>query len=41
MAKTHQTIKQVKKKAVLTPKEKKARKLAKKHATDVPPLLGH
>jgi hypothetical protein len=41
MAKTYHTNKQSKKKALLTPKEKKAKKLAKKHATDVVPLIHH
>ena len=35
MAKAYHTNKQAKKLALLTPKEKKARRLAKKHAGDV------
>jgi hypothetical protein len=35
MAKTFHTNKQSKKQALLTPKERKAKKLAKKHSADV------
>jgi hypothetical protein len=41
MAKTYHSNRQSKKPALLTPKEKKAKKLAKKHAGDVVPLIAH
>jgi hypothetical protein len=39
MAKAFHTDKQSKKQALLTPKERKAKKHAKKHAGDVVPLV--
>jgi hypothetical protein len=39
MAKTHDSRKQSKKPALLTPKEKKAKRFAKKHAADAVPLI--
>ncbi len=41
MAKTYHTDKQSKKQPLLTPKEKKAKKLAKKHTEDIVPLITH
>jgi len=38
---SHQPPKQNKKKALHTPKEKKALKEQKKHAADAPPFLKH
>lgn len=38
MSKTQKSNKEVKKQAALNPKEKKAAKMAKKHAGDVVPL---
>lgn len=39
MTKTRQSNKEVKKQALLTPKEKKAVKQMKKHAVDIVPML--
>ncbi|MFN0160664.1 MAG: hypothetical protein ACKVQQ_05495 [Burkholderiales bacterium] len=39
MTKSRQSNKEAKKQALLTPKEKKAVKLGKKHAGDVVPIL--
>ena len=39
MSKSQRTNREVKKQAVLTPKEKKAAKKAKKHAGDVVPII--
>lgn len=39
MSKEQKTRKEDKKQAVLSPKEKKAAKQAKKHAHDTPPLV--
>lgn len=39
MTKTHHANKETKKKSLLTPKEKKAAKSAKKHLGDVVPLI--
>lgn len=39
MPKSHHSDKQSKKPALLTPKEKKAKKLAKKHAGDAVPMV--
>jgi hypothetical protein len=39
MGKVRQSNKEEKKQAVLTPKEKKAAKQAKKHASDTVPLI--
>jgi hypothetical protein len=39
MSKTQKSNKESKKQAVLTPKEKKAAKLAKKHAGDAAPII--
>jgi hypothetical protein len=39
MGKVRQSNKEEKKQAVLTPKEKKAAKQAKKHASDAVPLI--
>lgn len=39
MSKTQKSNKEVKKQAVLSPKEKKAAKLVKKHAGDAVPLM--
>ncbi|MDR3394808.1 MAG: hypothetical protein P4L70_07380 [Parasulfuritortus sp.] len=39
MSKSQQTNKESKKHALLTPKEKKAAKMAKKHAGDAVPLI--
>lgn len=39
MGKARQSNKETKKQPVLNPKEKKAAKLAKKHASDIVPLL--
>ena len=39
MPKARQTNKEVKKQAVLTPKEKKAAKQVKKHAGDIVPIV--
>ncbi len=41
MNKTVKTNKETKKQALLTPKEKKASKRAKKNASDVVPFLHH
>lgn len=41
MGKAKQSNKEVKKQALLTPKEKKAAKQARKHAVDVVPFLTH
>ncbi len=42
MSKSHNSIKQTKKQPLLTPKEKKAAKLAKKHRQDMPvPFITH
>lgn len=41
MGKERQNNKEAKKQAVLTPKEKKAAKQAKKHASDIVPLIVH
>jgi len=40
MSKTQQTNKEAKKQALLSPKEKKAAKQAKKHVGDALPLMG-
>ena len=39
MGKTTKSNKETKKQAVLTPKEKKSAKQAKKHASDIVPLI--
>lgn len=39
MGKVRQSTKEAKKQPVLTPKEKKAAKQAKKHASDIVPLI--
>ncbi len=39
MSKSQQSNKEAKKQALLTPKEKKAVKMGKKHARDVAPLI--
>jgi hypothetical protein len=39
MSKSQQSNKEPKKQAVLTPKEKKAAKMVKKHAGDVVPMV--
>jgi hypothetical protein len=39
MGKAKQSNKEAKKQAVMTPKEKKAAKLAKKHASDIVPMI--
>jgi len=39
MSKAHHTSKEVKKNALLTPKEKKLAKQAKKHSHDVHPFI--
>lgn len=41
MGKEQQSKKEGKKQALLTPKEKKAAKMAKKHASDIVPLKIH
>jgi hypothetical protein len=41
MAKTYRSHRQAKKPALLTAKEKKVKKAAKKHAGDVVPLIVH
>lgn len=41
MGKAKQSNKEVKKQALLSPKEKKAAKQAKKHAADTVPLITH
>lgn len=40
MSKTQKSNKEMKKRPVLTPKEKKAAKHLKKHAGDISPLVG-
>lgn len=39
MSKARKSNKEVKKQALLSPKEKKAAKLAKKHAGDIVPII--
>jgi len=39
MSKTQQSNKEMKKQSLLSPKEKKAAKMLKKHAKDVVPLI--
>jgi hypothetical protein len=39
MSKERQSSKEAKKQALKTPKEKKAAKLAKKHASDIVPII--
>lgn len=41
MGKARQSNKEPKKQAAMTPKQKKTAKQAKKHASDVVPLLSH
>ena len=41
MGKEHESSKAGKKQPIMSPKEKKAAKRAKKHVPESPPLMGH